>query len=84
VHGHFEGDAQKYRSADELMMLGELDPLKKAEHVLERLGVSAESVSAIKTDVQKQVDAAIELAKAGSQPVFADAARDVYTPAARD
>jgi TPP-dependent pyruvate/acetoin dehydrogenase alpha subunit len=79
VRGHFEGDPQKYRSADELGLGEGIDPLKRAEKKLEQYGVTAEMIADITAETEKRVAAAIEKARTDRQPDFAAAIADVYT-----
>jgi pyruvate dehydrogenase E1 component alpha subunit len=81
VHGHFEGDAQKYRSADELASLGEFDPITKTEARMKTIGVDSGAVTAIKAQIESRVDGAIALAQKAASPDFSDAIDGVYTPA---
>jgi acetoin:2,6-dichlorophenolindophenol oxidoreductase subunit alpha len=80
VHGHFEGDAQKYRSADEIATLSEFDPIGKAESRMKMLGVEADAIVAIKSDIEKRVSEAVTLAQNAAEPDFSDAIGGVYTP----
>lgn len=79
VRGHYEGDPQKYRDADELASLPAKDPLARARAQLEQAGVAASDIERIDRDVLALVEAAIAAARADVLPVFADAAGDVYT-----
>jgi pyruvate dehydrogenase E1 component alpha subunit len=81
VHGHFEGDAQKYRSADEIASLGEFDPIIRAEARMKTLDVDPADLTAIKSRVDTRVNEAVEHAQHAAEPDFSDAAQGVYTPA---
>ncbi|MCT9812830.1 thiamine pyrophosphate-dependent dehydrogenase E1 component subunit alpha [Acidovorax sp. Be4] len=76
VRGHFEGDAQKYRDADELESVHDNDPLTAARKLLQAAGVET---TAIDHEINAQVEAAIEAARADALPRPEDAIRDVYT-----
>jgi TPP-dependent pyruvate/acetoin dehydrogenase alpha subunit len=79
VRGHFEGDPQKYRSADELSVGEGIDPLKQAEQKLAQRGVAAKVIARIIDETEKRVAASIERARTDQQPNFAAAIADVYT-----
>jgi acetoin:2,6-dichlorophenolindophenol oxidoreductase subunit alpha len=81
VRGHFEGDAQKYRDADELAALSARDPLRIAAGHLTELGFDEAALAAIAAEVEARIEASVEAARAAAFPAFADAMADVYTPA---
>jgi TPP-dependent pyruvate/acetoin dehydrogenase alpha subunit len=81
VRGHFEGDAQKYRDPAEIGALAERDPVRVTAAQLEKLGISAAELSQAAETVEHLIAAAVEAARAGSDPDFEAARRDVYTPA---
>jgi pyruvate dehydrogenase E1 component alpha subunit len=81
VRGHFEGDAQKYRSAEELGQLAERDPIRIAETRLVELGVMKDEFLAAATDAERRIDEAIAIARRGADPDFDAALADVYTRA---
>jgi pyruvate dehydrogenase E1 component alpha subunit len=80
VRGHFEGDAQKYRDASELGSLAARDPIARAKATLLAAGESAAALAGIHDEIEAQVAAAIEAARADAAPDFAAALADVYTP----
>lgn len=82
VRGHFEGDPQKYRPADEAEAGADLDPLKRAERQLQQRGVTAQMIEEIGAECEARVAASVETARADAQPDFAHALADVYTAAA--
>ncbi len=84
VRGHYEGDPQKYRDADELQGLSAKDPLVRARAALAKAGVPQAEVERIDSDVLARVEAAITAARADALPLFEDAAGDVYTPATQE
>ncbi|MBP7568094.1 MAG: thiamine pyrophosphate-dependent dehydrogenase E1 component subunit alpha [Burkholderiaceae bacterium] len=84
VRGHYEGDPQKYRDADELQGLSDKDPLARARAALAQAGVPDADVQRIDRDVLARVEAAITAARADALPLFEDAAGDVYTPATQE
>lgn len=79
VRGHFEGDAQKYRPADEMLAADAEDPIAKVELALEKLGVARTEIDAIIAEAEAQVSAAVLTARADKQPDFGQAFTDVYT-----
>lgn len=79
VRGHFEGDAQKYRSSEEISALDRKDPLRRCAEKLQKAGVSEEQLIAVSKDVDARVAAAIDAAKADELPDFDAALADVYT-----
>ncbi|MDA8252762.1 MAG: thiamine pyrophosphate-dependent dehydrogenase E1 component subunit alpha [Rhodospirillales bacterium] len=81
VRGHYEGDAQKYRDPAEVEALAARDPLRIAAARLERLGIGADRLQGVLSDVDRRIEAAIAVARAGTAPDFAAAREDVYTPA---
>lgn len=83
VHGHYEGDAQKYRPSDEIEALGANDPIRSAERLLKDAGVGEEILAKIDQDMTARIDAAVALAKNAREPDFALARNGVYTPLER-
>jgi len=79
VRGHFEGDPQKYRNADEMTAAANLDPIARARASLLELGAGAADVDALDERAGAMVDAAIAAARADGLPSFANAVQDVYT-----
>ena len=80
VHGHFEGDPQRYRSEEEIGKLADSDPLRRSAERLLAAGVATETLTAIADEAEAAVRAAIEAARADALPDFAAALADVYTP----
>lgn len=81
VRGHFEGDAQKYRDADELAGLSARDPLEVTAGQLKALGVGESALADIADEIAARIEAAVEAARAAPMPSFDDARADVYTGA---
>ena len=77
-HGHFEGDPQKYRDPAELAALADKDPLARARSALAERGIDAVHFAALEADIDAELDAAVEFARAAPQPDFASARADVY------
>ncbi len=82
VRGHFEGDAQKYRDADEIAALSARDPLAVAAGQLKALGVGESTLSNIADEIAARIEAAVEAARTAPMPSFDAANADVYTGAA--
>lgn len=79
VRGHFEGDAQKYRAADEIAGLSAHDPLELTAARLLAGGFSQEELEEISARVNARIAAAIEAAHAAAPADFEAASQDVYT-----
>jgi pyruvate dehydrogenase E1 component alpha subunit len=76
VRGHYEGDAQKYRPADEG---AGRDPLDVAREHLAGAGVTAERLSQVAAEIDERIETAIAVARSGPSPTFESALADVYT-----
>ena len=79
VRGHFEGDAQKYRSAAELEGLALRDPLVIARRRLSEFGVSDAEISTVADEIEVNIENAIAAARRGADADFDAAVADVYT-----
>jgi acetoin:2,6-dichlorophenolindophenol oxidoreductase subunit alpha len=74
--GHYIGDAQVYRDKDELRRLRETgDPVR---NLRERVELSDDDWNRLDAEAHRIVDAAVEFAKAGTDPNPADALKNVY------
>lgn len=78
VRGHFEGDAQKYRSSEELSGLSSLDPIKRARTALLNQGQREADLEKVAAETAQKVRRAVERAHLAAQPDFAEAMADVY------
>lgn len=76
VRGHFEGDAQRYRPADERPGR---DPIAVAGELLAASGVGTQHLTQIAARVDAEVEAAVAAARGGAPSDFAGARADVYT-----
>jgi pyruvate dehydrogenase E1 component alpha subunit len=76
VRGHYEGDSQRYR-AGATRDLG--DPLDACRRRLRAARVSAAAIDAIDAQVEQEVSAAVDQARTGAHPKFAEASADVYS-----
>jgi pyruvate dehydrogenase E1 component alpha subunit len=81
VRGHYEGDPQKYRDAEELGALDDADPVRRTRAMLSEAGVAGKRIDEIDREVDAAVDAAIGQARQDSEPSYETALRDVYTTA---
>ncbi len=81
VRGHFEGDPQKYRSADEMQAGANTDPLARTHAALLAAGVAAEALDAAAVEVARRIEVAIAGARADGLPAFEPAFAGVYTEA---
>lgn len=82
VRGHFEGDPQKYRDADEMRAGVELDPIARGRAALLDAGMASAEIDAADAAAATSIEAAIASARADALPSFEAAAADVYTPGA--
>ena len=62
-HGHYEGDPERYRAADEVRQWEERDPLLVHEHRLREAGIGDDELKAIEAAVVEEIDAAVEEAR---------------------
>jgi pyruvate dehydrogenase E1 component alpha subunit len=77
--GHYEGDPEPYRTADEVASWMERDPLPRAEAALRARGVlDDERVAEVYGEVRRRIGAAVEAAEAAPFPDPSDALTDVY------
>ena len=77
VKGHVSVDAAAYRDQGELQRALEGDPLKLAGLQLAALGVAAERISAVDTEAQAEIEAALAAAHAAPPPEPTEAYADV-------
>ena len=78
ARGHFEGDAQTYRSRDELRSGTECDPVTMAAAALRGAGVAESELAALQAKIDAAVAAALQKARAAALPDFEAARADVY------
>ncbi|WP_060887894.1 alpha-ketoacid dehydrogenase subunit alpha/beta [Streptomyces caniscabiei] len=67
-HGHYEGDPQRYRSAEEVAAAKERDPLLVARRHLAAAGVPAAAAEAVDEEIDREIEAAIEWARSRPEP----------------
>ncbi len=74
--GHYVGDPQVYRDKTEARELAEThDPI---DRLRSRLGIEDDEFAAFDEQVQAEVDASVEFAKAGTDPAPEDGLKWVY------
>ncbi len=67
-HGHYEGDPQRYRSADEVREWQERDPLTLHRRRLLESGVSGADLEALESSVSNELDTAVDRARSYASP----------------
>jgi TPP-dependent pyruvate/acetoin dehydrogenase alpha subunit len=77
--GHYEGDAQPYKPADEVAAWRERDPLVLATRHLTSEGTAAEDLEAVEERARERVEEAIERARAADSPALEEAYQHVFT-----
>ena len=80
--GHFVGDAQHYRSKEELAAMREKDPIERLKRHLLAQGVAQTVLDAASERAKQQVLEAVERARAAARPAPATVGEYVYTSAA--
>ncbi len=77
--GHFEGDQQRYRDADELAAATERDPIQHlVDHLRTAGDLDDEALTAIEADIERELADAVEFARNSPLPIPEDALSDVY------
>ncbi len=67
-HGHYEGDPERYRDRDEVAEWKERDPLVGCAEVLMSLGVDSTVIELIHSEVENEIESAIEQARQAPSP----------------
>jgi len=62
-HGHYEGDPERYRSAEEVRAWGERDPIELHKQRLGQAGVDDDDLEALELSVADELDEAVEAAR---------------------
>ena len=79
LRGHYEGDPQGYRSAEEKAEWRRRDPIRLAEtRLLEAGDVDGDFLASIQREALGAVDAAIKFAESSPMPTIGDALTSVY------
>ena len=76
--GHMAGDLETYRSAEEIDMQRQYEPLTQLSNLLIERGVDEAALQAVRTEVEAEVEAAVEFAQNAPWPDLAEAYTDVY------
>ncbi|MGD2269676.1 MAG: dehydrogenase E1 component subunit alpha/beta [Desulfobacterales bacterium] len=80
-HGHMEGDAESYRSAEEKEKFRKEDPILQLEtHLTQQEIAGAEDIQAIKKAVDKEIAQAVAFAEQSEVPQMAELLEDIYRP----
>jgi pyruvate dehydrogenase E1 component alpha subunit len=77
--GHFVGDAQHYRSKEELAAMREKDPIERLKRHLVGEGVAASELDSIGEEAKQTVLQAVERARAASRPAPGTVGEYVYS-----
>ena len=67
-HGHYEGDPERYRTADEVSGWRDRDPLRVHKRRLRDAGVAKAVIRALEAEVDAELDGAVEAARALDGP----------------
>jgi 2-oxoisovalerate dehydrogenase E1 component len=70
-HGHYEGDPERYRTADEVKSWEARDPLVVHAALLRAAGIGDDTIDALEAAVGQQLDAAIDTAREQASPTAA-------------
>jgi pyruvate dehydrogenase E1 component alpha subunit len=77
--GHFVGDPQGYRSAEELARVRAGDPLPRFRHAVTEAGLLDEAeLDAVQAEVADEIDAAVVAGMAGAPPPLSALTTNVY------
>jgi len=76
--GHYVGDAQQYRSKEELAAIREKCPIERLKKRLAAQGVAAAELDAIADRARQEVEQAVARARAALRPDPASVLADVY------
>jgi len=79
-HGHYEGDPQRYRSADEVREWEAWDPLVVHARMLESAGIGDDAISSLESSVAHELDEAVDAARRFESPAAATLTDFVVSP----
>lgn len=82
MSGHYVGDAQRYRSAEELAEVKRKDPIERLRKRLLATGASEAELDALAARAKAEIEAAVERARRAPRPDPAGVLADVYLGAA--
>ena len=78
LSGHMAGDLETYRSAEEIDMQRQYEPLTQLTARLLERGVGEDALQKVRSEVEAEVEAAVEFAQNAPWPDLAEAYTDVY------
>jgi pyruvate dehydrogenase E1 component alpha subunit len=78
VRGHYEGDPQTYRSADELSSAAQADPIRNARELLRLLGLEQQVLEDLDAEILAVVNDSVNRARLDPPPDFDPSCADVY------
>jgi 2-oxoisovalerate dehydrogenase E1 component len=82
-HGHYEGDPERYRSADEVREWEAKDPLLVHEERLRAAGIDDAALETVRSAVERELEDAIREARGGKSPAVATLTDFVVRPRAQ-
>lgn len=82
--GHFVGDAQQYRSREEIAAMREKDPIERLKRHLLAQGVAQSELDATAASARQEVLEAVERARAAGRPAPSTVGEYVYKSASLD
>lgn len=80
VRGHYEGDNQDYRDAEEIAGLGAADPIARQRATLEKAGRAPNWFTGIEERIDNEIEEAVAAARMAPEPATTAVEADVYTP----
>jgi pyruvate dehydrogenase E1 component alpha subunit len=82
--GHSKSDRNRYRTKEEINDWIDRDPIVRfSSFLIENEVLNDGDVKAMEASVDAEIEAAIEFAKSGPDPLLSDVSRDVYTEVAQ-
>jgi len=78
VRGHYEGDPQTYRDADELGSAAKADPIRNARELLFARGFEPQVLENLDAEILAMVNDSVNRARLDPPPEFDPACADVY------
>jgi 2-oxoisovalerate dehydrogenase E1 component len=79
-HGHYEGDPERYRSADEVETWRARDPLLVHERHLRSVGIGDDAITSLASSVARELDDAVDRARSFASPAVDTLAEFVLRP----
>lgn len=77
-HGHYEGDPQSYKTAEERDNPGAFDPIARFQAAADGMGLSVSDLDAAAAEAERRMDAAVAFAEADQGPAPHTMLEDVY------